>query len=712
MGVDPEREPGVSRFASVLVAGRMPGPGEVAVGAALADKIGVAVGDEAVLVAPAADGSTGNDLFTVSGIYRLDLGGFDDSYALLELGTLQDFLVMDRGRIHEVAITVDRVRDADPVAERVAVAVAGLSPDLVTEPWSAFLGQLYFVVSLASAMNSIVAFLIFGMAIFGVANTMLLATFERRREFAVARALGTSGVALGRIVVYEGLLLGVVALAAGAALAFPLLAHVHAKSDRPERFRRHLFIHGLGDPAPADRRILLPGTAGERRGASGHRHRLGTAPGLAGGAPATRRRARRPMIRFPTLVWLALRNLGRELRRSALTAAAMTVGLALLILSRTLADGAHEDWIDSGVRLASGHVSFNAPGYRDSESLDHRLNAGQVRGVAGRRRPGPPGRALDHDRASGDARTRIVRRRRVAGADRGCGSSIRTRVLPARRRACHRALPAGGRPPASVHRNRNGHQARSAHRVENGADRAGWPRVTSRASSCASRERTAPDSDELDEALVHIPVSVARSWLGVEGATSVSMVLPHSAFTDPVLAEARAALEGSGIEVAGWPETARELYSAVRIDDAGDWVFHLILFAIVTLAILNAVFMSVLHRKRELGLLRSLGLSGAETGLVVFAEGVLLTVASGLLGVALGFALVWAFFRNGLDLTDIMPADITFGGIVFNPVMHPSIELTHLVQSVVLTTVIGLSASLYPAWHAARLDPAESVKVE
>ena len=228
MGVDPAREPGVSRFASVFVEGGMPGPGEVAVGAALAEKIGIAVGNEAVLVAPAADGSTGNDLFVVAGIFRMDLGGFDDSYALLELGTLQDFLAMDRTRIHEVAISVDRVRDADDVAERVAVAAAGLSPDLVTEPWSVFLGQLYFVVSLASAMNSIVAFIIFGMAVFGVANTMLLATFERRREFAVARALGTSGGALGRIVVYEGLLLGVVALAAGAVLAFPLLAHIHA----------------------------------------------------------------------------------------------------------------------------------------------------------------------------------------------------------------------------------------------------------------------------------------------------------------------------------------------------------------------------------------------------------------------------------------------------------------------------------------------------
>ncbi len=228
MGVDPVREASVSRFASVFVEGGMPGPGEVAVGADLAGRVGIGVGDEAVLVAPAADGSTGNGLFAVSGIYRMDLGGFDDSYALLEMGTLQDFLAMDRGRIHEVAISVDRVRDADAVADAVAAAVADHSPDLVTEPWSVFLGQLYFVVNMAGAMNWIVAVMIFGMAIFGVANTMLLATFERRREFAVARALGTSGGALGRIVVYEGLLLGVVALSAGAALALPILAWVRA----------------------------------------------------------------------------------------------------------------------------------------------------------------------------------------------------------------------------------------------------------------------------------------------------------------------------------------------------------------------------------------------------------------------------------------------------------------------------------------------------
>ena len=100
------------------------------------------------------------------------------------------------------------------------------------------------------------------------------------------------------------------------------------------------------------------------------------------------------MTRLPTLTWLALRNLSREVRRSALTAAAMAVGLALLIFSRTIADGAHEDWIDAGVRLGSGHVTFNAPGYRDSESLDDRMSTAQVEAslatVAEAETPEPP----------------------------------------------------------------------------------------------------------------------------------------------------------------------------------------------------------------------------------------------------------------------------------------------------------------------------------
>lgn len=417
------------------------------------------------------------------------------------------------------------------------------------------------------------------------------------------------------------------------------------------------------------------------------------------------------MARSRTLVWLALRNLGRELRRSTLTAAAMALGLTLLILSRTLADGAHEDWIDSGVRLGSGHVTFNAPGYRDGRSLDDRLSAAQLEralaAVAGATLPSP---ALPS--------ARVAVRGLASSPDGALPVSIvgvDPTVEPAFSRLADevvegRYLEEGDRLHAYIGTSLAG-------RLDLGA---GSRMVLTAQSVSGDIEgqlvRVAgifrTNVEALDESLVHIPLATARSWLGVEGATSVAVLLPHSSFTDPVVEEASETVRAAGIEVVGWPVTNPDLYAALQLDDGGDWAFHVILFIIVAIAILNAIFMSVLHRKREMGLLRALGLSGRETGLVVYIEGILLTAGAGVAGAVLGFAVVWFFFRDGIDFSGMMPDDINFGGIAFDPVMVPSIEMKHVVQSAILTALIGVSASLLPAWHAARLDPAESVKVE
>lgn len=417
------------------------------------------------------------------------------------------------------------------------------------------------------------------------------------------------------------------------------------------------------------------------------------------------------MVRLATLSWLALRNLGREMRRSALTAAAMAVGLALLIFSRTIADGAHEDWIDAGVRLGSGHVTVNAPGHRDGESLDDRMSGAQVEAalaaVAGAETPGPPlasVRVATRGLASSPGGALPAFIVGVDAATETMFSGLGDEVVAGRYLQDGDRLHAFlGEALAERLGLRTGSRMVLTAQAVSGDIEGQLVRVVGIYRSGV---------EALDRTLVHVPLATARSWLGVEGATAVAVLLPHSSFTDPVLEGMETAADRAGVEVVGWPVTAPDLYSALKLDDGGDWAFHFILFAIVALAILNAIFISVLHRKRELGLLRALGLSGRETGIVVYVEGILLTVASGFVGVGLGLAVMFLFFRDGLDISGLMPEDITFGGVTFEPVMVPVIEMKHVVQSVAMTFAIGLSASLYPAWHAARLDPAETVKVD
>jgi ABC-type lipoprotein release transport system permease subunit len=219
---------------------------------------------------------------------------------------------------------------------------------------------------------------------------------------------------------------------------------------------------------------------------------------------------------------------------------------------------------------------------------------------------------------------------------------------------------------------------------------------------------------EIDEGLIHIPVETARQWLSAPGsATQLAILLHDSRETRAAAIALRSALDSAaGLAVLSWRETAPQLDAAVRIDDAGSYVFHGVLFAIVALAILNAILMSVLNREREFGVLQALGLTTRETGAVVFTEGVLLTFASGIVGVALGFAVTWIFWRNGLDLSSFYDESISMSGIAVSPIVVPSFQISQILENLVFTLFVGVAASIYPALQAARIDVAQAMKFE
>ncbi len=418
------------------------------------------------------------------------------------------------------------------------------------------------------------------------------------------------------------------------------------------------------------------------------------------------------------LLRLSLRNTWRQARRSALTASAMTLGLALLMISRAIADGGHDQWIDDGVRLASGHVALQSPGFQASGSLSDRLE------------PAAVARAEAAVRA--DAVAPLVRatapRLQVSGLASSPGAAVPVAVQgvdPVREAAFSRLqeqLVEG-----QYLRGDDRLQAYVGIRL---AERLGL-RVGSRlvlTAQGASGEiadqlvrvrgifRTG--IPEMDEGLIQIPLTTARAWLGTPGSITTLAVLLHSSRrTDEAVRRLRAALQtpetGSGrIRVLPWQTASPELDSAVKIDDYGDYVFHGVLFGIIALAVLNAVLMSVLNRKREFGVLRALGLTRRETGAVVFAEGLLLTALSGAVGIALGFGITWIFWRHGLDFSSLLNGEFSVSGSIVNPVIVPEFRLAHVAQSLAFIFIVGVLASFYPARQAMAIDVAEAMKFD
>ncbi len=420
-------------------------------------------------------------------------------------------------------------------------------------------------------------------------------------------------------------------------------------------------------------------------------------------------------LRVVVLCRLALRNVRRQARRSLLTASAMVIGLALLVFSRGLADGAHEDWIEAGVRLGKGHVTVQSPRFKVSGAIEDHLSSLQHAGVVAAL--GRPDIARDVLVSAPRVEVPALANTpsaavpvAVIGVDPSAEPAFATldeKLVEGRYLTADDRLHAyvGTKLAERLDLRLNSRLVLTAQDVA-GEIAGQLVRVT------GIFRMGIP---EIDEVLVHIPLRTAQEWLGLrDGITSYAIVLESSRTVDRVIRGLDAALhDGSdNVAVLGWTESMPDLYAAVKVDDYGDYIFHGILFAIVALAIVNTILMSVLYRTREFGVLRALGLTKGHTAGLVFLEGLLLTAVSGLVGMVLGVAVTWGIFRNGLDFSFLLENDLTAAGVVIDPVLVPEFRVMQLVQSIGFIVVIGLAASLYPAYRATRIDVAESMKFE
>jgi len=221
LGMRPRRERTVTNLASHIVAGRYPADAavnEALIGPGLAQKLGVVPGDELVFVTQAADGSIGNDLLTVAGIFATGDASHDNGLALVPLTWLQEVLALD-GQVHELALSIADARAAQAMAATLAATLIGTLPDQLTIlPWSALMPELHEAILSFEGSRLIVAVILYLATGLGILNTLFMSVLERTREFGILMAIGMRSWQIRLLVLLETLFMSLVALAAGLAL--------------------------------------------------------------------------------------------------------------------------------------------------------------------------------------------------------------------------------------------------------------------------------------------------------------------------------------------------------------------------------------------------------------------------------------------------------------------------------------------------------------
>ena len=183
-------------------------------GAELATRLGVSVGDT-FLVAPANEMQSSQlRHLRVAGIFRSGLFEYDSTWIYLAFDTVASF---GRGN-HAISVMSVQVRDADKVKETATRVHSALGDEYTTVDWQQANQPLFTALALERRMGVFIIGLIVAIAALNITTMLILVVVERRRDIAILSTLGATRAGVMLVFIIEGAVVGAIGALAGVLL--------------------------------------------------------------------------------------------------------------------------------------------------------------------------------------------------------------------------------------------------------------------------------------------------------------------------------------------------------------------------------------------------------------------------------------------------------------------------------------------------------------
>jgi len=217
---------------------------------------------------------------------------------------------------------------------------------------------------------------------------------------------------------------------------------------------------------------------------------------------------------------------------------------------------------------------------------------------------------------------------------------------------------------------------------------------------------------DIDRTRAYLPLAEAQSYFNREGvADEIEVMVADPAHVEAMIPALRQAA-GEEAQVWTWRDASGGFLRALQVEDNVMFVILSILVLIATMNIVSGLIMLVKNKGRDIGILRTIGLSEGSVLRIFFICGAF----TGIIGTAMGVVLGCLF---AIYIDPIFSfVNYVAGGGVWDPAIRgiyslpAELHFWDVMKAVILSLGLSFIVTIFPARRAARLNPVEALRYE
>jgi len=217
---------------------------------------------------------------------------------------------------------------------------------------------------------------------------------------------------------------------------------------------------------------------------------------------------------------------------------------------------------------------------------------------------------------------------------------------------------------------------------------------------------------EYDTSLAYISIEDAQAFFNMgDHVTGIEVKVQDFFNAGDTAEKIRDTLDYNYL-VRDWMEMNKNIFSALRLEKTVMFIVLLLITLVASFNIISTLIMVVMEKGRDIAILKSMGATSRSIMRIFLIEGMVIGVIGTVLGGAAGVLLA-------LNLESMLGyVEDKFGFKILSPDVYyldrlpVHVDFIDVFLIMTAAVIISLFATLYPAWQASRLDPAEALRYE